>query len=364
MENKTILNLSQTIVGNSTKIKGSANGGWIANMSIDAHTVMLHHMASTTVQRKQKLMRRKLRINETRSIIKFAQLQFLCISETVLYYENYDLDNVVTPVDSKKLQQLLVETNYDPHETQFLIEGFEQGFDIGYRGPIKGVRHFVPNLKIRCGSQIVLWNKVMKEVKLGRYAGPYKTPPYKTFIQSPIGLVPKDRGADTRLIFHLSYPKSGSSINSETPEEYCTVKYPDFVEAITRCMEESIIKPCFIAKSDMKSAFRHLGLRPDRYCLLLMKAVSPLDGKTYFFVEKALSFGVAISCSHFQRFSNAIAHITRMKTKKKLINYMDDFLFISMWKTRCDGQVKIFMSICNQIKFPISLEKTFGAPPL
>ena len=47
----------------------------------------------------------------------------------------------------------------------------------------------------------------MKEVKLGRYAGPFPTIPYEEdFIQSPIGLVPKDQGCDTRLIFHLSYP--------------------------------------------------------------------------------------------------------------------------------------------------------------
>ena len=45
----------------------------------------------------------------------------------------------------------------------------------------------------------------MKEVKEGRYAGPFESIPFDSYIQSPIGLVPKDGGKDTRLIFHLSY---------------------------------------------------------------------------------------------------------------------------------------------------------------
>ena len=51
-----------------------------------------------------------------------------------------------------------------------------------------------PNLKIKVGSATELWNKVMTEVKARRYAGPYETVPFKYFIQSPIGLVPKDKG--------------------------------------------------------------------------------------------------------------------------------------------------------------------------
>ena len=46
-----------------------------------------------------------------------------------------------------------------------------------------------------------LWNKVMKEVELGRYVGPVERPPFDSYVQSPIGLVPKDKGLKTRLIF-------------------------------------------------------------------------------------------------------------------------------------------------------------------
>ena len=49
-----------------------------------------------------------------------------------------------------------------------------------------------------------LWNKIMKEVRVGRVAGPYETIPFENYIQSPVGLVSKS-GGKTRMIFHLSF---------------------------------------------------------------------------------------------------------------------------------------------------------------
>ena len=75
----------------------------------------------------------------------------------------------------------------------------------------------------------------MKEVKLGRVAGPYyQGPPFENYIQSPVGLVPK-AGGQTRLIFHLSFDfKSGNlSVNGRTPDKLCTVTYND-LDAVIR----------------------------------------------------------------------------------------------------------------------------------
>ena len=91
----------------------------------------------------------------------------------------------------------------------------------------------------------------------------------------------------------------------------------------------------------------------------MMKAVSPIDGKTYYFVDRCLPFGASISCSHFQRFSNAVKHIVQWMTKSNLVNYMDDFFFAALMKLLCNNQVKKFLEICGKISFPVSLEKTF-----
>ena len=134
------------------------------------------------------------------------------------------------------------------------------------------------------------------------------------------------------------------------------MKYCEFDDAIKRCLQEGV--GCHISKSDMMSAFRHLGIKREHWPVLLLKARSPFDNKWYFFMDKCLPFGSSISCAHFQAFSDAVAHIVNSLNKKKTVNYLDDFLFAALLKAICDQQVKCFMSVCADINFPVSLEKT------
>ena len=118
-----------------------------------------------------------------------------------------------------------------------------------------------PNIKFQpgVGSETELWNKVMKEVKALRLAGPFNDIPFADYyIQSPIGLVPKDGEQSMRLIFHVSYPRSTDkklSVNVNTPQHLCTLRYPDFTKVVQLCIEEGI--NCKCSKSDWKTAFRH-----------------------------------------------------------------------------------------------------------
>ena len=84
----------------------------------------------------------------------------------------------------------------------------------------------------------------------------------------------------------------------------------------------------------------------------------PIDGKFYYFVDKCLPFGHAISCALFQEVSNALAYITAVKTGKLNVNYLDDFFFAALYKLWCDTQMKVFIGICDQIRFPVSDDKT------
>ena len=249
------------------------------------------------------------------------------------YVENFDLSMVITPVDAVKLRDLLIESEYSSEEIQFLYEGFTKGFDIGYWGPIKGVARKAPNLRLRVGSETIVWNKIIKEVKKGRFAGPFRDkPPFDDFIQSPSRLVPKGDGSDTQLIFHLSYPRVGGfSINSETPRELCLVKYCDFSQAVRACLKLRV--SCKLAKSDAVSAFHNLGILRSQWNLLVLVAKYPVDNKWYYFVDKCLPFGASISCAHFQRVSDAITHLVRWRLslpKEIPINYLDDFLFTAI----------------------------------
>ena len=275
----------------------------------------------------------------------------------VLWFENFDLVNIQTPVKYGILKRLLRESNYDSEKAEYLVKGFKQGFDLEFEGEIEGVTQTAPNLMLRVGNEIQLWNKVMKEVKLGRYAGPFEKPPFEHFIQSPIGLVPKDGGKDTRLIFHLSFPRNtGKSVNAGIPTDKCSVEYPSFEKAIELCRRAG--KMAFAGKSDLKSAFRNVPLLSGMFCLLIMKAKHPISQLTYFFADKCLPFGSSVSCKIFQEVSDGLAHIVMWRTNKENVNYLDDFLFVSFMRSHCNHQLQIFIDTCNEIGFPIAVEKT------
>ena len=262
----------------------------------------------------------------------------------------------------KELEELLKEVGYDTDKTKYLVDGFRDGFSLGYdlvdtfKGKIQA-----PNLKLRVGDETELWNKVMKEVQNLRYAGPFKEVPYDNYIQSPIGLVPKDNGKSTRLIFHLSYPRkpNSTSINANTPKDIFKVVYPDFSNAIIRCLQEG--RGCFCGKYDFRSAFRNFPLARKYWKFLIMKARNPTDGQWYYFLDKCMPFGSSISCAHFQAFSDAIAFVIEFKSGKVVINYLDDFLFIHFIRNLCNDHIAIFLRVGKRIGFPVAMDKTFWA---
>ena len=287
---------------------------------------------------------------------------------------NSDLDNIITPINVKVLDHYLKLSGYCRKESQFLVDGFANGFDMHYEGPIDR-QDTARNLPLKVGSIDEIWEKMISETKLGRYAGPFKEVPFKEFVQSPIGLVPKAGSNKTRLIFHLSYDfKNGNrSINHHTPKNLCTVSYNDVDHAVIhsfkRRLEAARIDNVpevqvviFYSKTDLRSAYRVMPLQPGNFRWFLMSAINPKTKERFYFVEKCLPFGASISCSHFQRFSNALKHIVEFISGEQgaVTNYLDDFLFIAPGPTpeKCNRLVRIFMRICNEINILVALEKT------
>ena len=75
--------------------------------------------------------------------------------EEILFYQNYDLVNVVTPVNPTALESLLIQSEYDVQEIKFLVEGFTSGFSLGYAREDK-VTLTAPNLKFQIGNETIL----------------------------------------------------------------------------------------------------------------------------------------------------------------------------------------------------------------
>ena len=232
----------------------------------------------------------------------------------------------------------------------------------------------------------------MDKVKLGRVAGLFSRIPYDNYIQSPVGLVPK-AGGKTRMIFHLSFnfseEETGRSLNACTPRSLCTVKYNDLDAAVHDCLrlvqqyggdfelmnsgtsdgdddERSII---FLGKTDLSAAFRVLPLKIKCLKWLIFKAEDPGDGVMKFFVEKCLPFGASISCLHYQHFSNALKFLLSRQTAhlpgrgKAITNYLDDFLFIALFKWVCNQLIRSFLHLCAELRIPVTINKTEWAAP-
>ena len=288
----------------------------------------------------------------------YVYFTIICLFVEISWFENYNTHNIITPVNAEMLDTMLKEANCDTKKREFLVNSFKRGFSLNFNGN-RRVKRIAPNLKLRVGSLTEMWNKVMKEVQAGRYAGPFAEPPFEHFIQSPIGLVPKDQGKKTRLIFHLLYPRGTcTSVNDGIPEEKCSVKYPEFEHAVHMCtsLDSELI---YIGKSDMSMAFRHMPLSPLDYSILVLKCEHPKTKKIWWFLDKCLPFRSSISCAIFQAISDSITYLVSFRTKRPTLNYLDDYFFSEVLKRLCDWQVNQFLWVCDQINFPVSLEKTY-----
>ena len=311
-----------------------------------------------------------------------------------------------------RLVKLLKQAQYNPTEIEFLRTGFTHDFDIGYQGP-EDRKSTSDNIPLTVGNEVQLWNKLIKEVRLRRVAGPFEEIPFEDYIQSPIRLIPKSGSDQTRLIFHLSYNftcDGKKSLNHHTPAEKCSVKYRDIDYAVQNyldlleevlqaeeseqkefqtqneaCDEElpssarlkkhqgnrlhvnQIRKPViYSGKSDVRSTFRILGLSRKSWKWLVMKARDPLTKIWKYFVDKCLPFGASISCALFQRFSNALCFLIewRLQVSRRVTNYLDDFHFIALTVLRCNYMIQQFLELCEFLGVPISLEKTEWASEL
>ena len=237
---------------------------------------------------------------------------------------------------------------YNLNKRGYLLNGFINGFSINsFKQPSNAIPQ---NLVSARQHPEIVAEKIEKEVKLGRIAGPFVKPPFSKFTISPIGLQPKRNPGEFRLIHHLSYPK-GSSVNDAIPRDLATVNYASIDDSINAIM--TLGKGCFMAKTDIKNAFRIIPINPNDYPLM------GLHHKGKFYYDKTLAMGLSSSCSIFESFSTALEWISINKLEVDWgVHILDDFLFLALTKTKCTQDINRFLDMCNDIAVPIAEEKT------
>ena len=74
---------------------------------------------------------------------------------------------------------------------------------------------------------------------------------------------------------------------------------------------------------DVKSAFRLLPIYQGEFDLLGFKI------SNWYFIDKCLSMGCSVSCSHFERFSSFVHWVTEMESGlHEIDHYLDDFYLL------------------------------------
>lgn len=235
------------------------------------------------------------------------------------------------------------------HKTK-LLKGFKDGFRLEYKGPRIPIES--KNLKSADDNALIVREKLEKEIKLGRMAGPFDERPLATLRTSPIGIVPKNDGG-WRLITHLSYPKGGS-VNEFIDQKDCKVQYTSFDEVTE--MIAKLGKGALLGVHDIKSAFRLIPVHRADFDLL------GIYFQNQYFLEKCLPMGCSISCVIFETFSTFIEHVVSERSgKKSLSHYLDDYIFGGKsGSSTCQVLMNTFECVCEELNVPIAKEKSKG----
>ena len=254
------------------------------------------------------------------------------------------------PTPVKINNSLLFHSGYDNSIVQYLATGFTMGFPLHSEGP-----HFSchsNNLLSAIQNPTAVDAKLSKELNAQRLAGPFSSPPFPVFRISPLGLVPKKVEGEFRLIHHLSFPK-GSSLNDGISPDHTSVSYATVEDAIRHI--RTVGSSCFLAKTNIKNAFRIIPICPQDYNLL------GICWRGLYYYDRCMPMGCSSSCKTFETFSTAIEWIAQNKLHiTHILHLLDDFLIISPKEDLCQKQLDLFLMLSSYLGIPMAPEKTVG----
>jgi Reverse transcriptase (RNA-dependent DNA polymerase). len=235
------------------------------------------------------------------------------------------------------------------HDLEDIVRCCTQGFPLRYEGDRE--RHVeTANGKTCQENPEVTADELRKEVAKGHIAGPYSEPPLPGFKVVPRGL--KEEPTKFRPISQGNKP-IGDSVNEGIPraEHIQLARTRDIDRRIRRCMEET--GEVWIAKADIKAAYRTMPVRPEDWQLQGIK----WNGEYY--IDLRMSFGCRSSVDQWLRFSDALAwSLQRMGVNAP--HYVDDFLFIASSEQECQEQVDKFKFICRSWGVTLKEQKDCG----
>ena len=256
--------------------------------------------------------------------------------------------SVSSSVNVDRLAQLLI-SHPDQDSVTYVVDGFRFGFDIGFQGLL--LNTFPRNLLSARSNPSHVSEVIRKELTRRHTSGPFMSPPLWPFHCSPLGAVPKSDGT-YRIILDLSSPR-GSSINEGIPKELFSVRYSSFDDAVD--LVRLLGKSTFMAKLDIRHAFRLCPVRPDQWCLL------GYCWEGQFFFDSRLPFGSRSSPFIFNTFADLLLRILIVIGGIQcIVHYLDHFFLCTCSREECQADMDTMVSLFSELGIPLADDKTVG----
>jgi len=215
----------------------------------------------------------------------------------------------------------------------YMVDGFQSGFDCGLRPEAIHVPEAIVyrNPPMEARLEALTDRGIREEFGLGWIGGGSPSPPFATFISSPIGAVWKKefgRPLDKSRRTHNLSKGGDASVNSKVKPEFASVKYSSVDDAVR--LVGKVGTGCFCAKIDLRSAYRSVPLSPSVYHLFVFWWLGA------FFFEARMGFGCSSSPAIFTWIAAAVAAIMkRCFGLSTIVFYLDDFLIVAESEAEC-----------------------------
>ena len=134
-----------------------------------------------------------------------------------------------------------------------------------------------------------------------------------------------------------------------------TVKYQTLDDAC------ALVKPgYYLAKVDLKSAYRSVPLHPSEYCMTGIKWKFQGDNAPTYMFDTRLLFGARKGCSIFHRLTQAVKRMLVKRGIVSMVVYLDDFLIVADSYNSCRDAQHILISLLGELGFLVSWHKVLG----
>ena len=261
------------------------------------------------------------------------------------------LEGIHSPLTDKLHEwNVLLQPHPDRELCNFILNGLEKGFRIGFNHSHRR-RSSSHNLLSCLEHPDVVQEYIDKECARGRVLGPFPRSSMPHLHVSPFGVIPKKTSGSWRLIVDLSAPH-GASINEGIASELASLSYVSIDMIAERV--KTLGNGTFMAKIDVKSAFRNVPVHPADRILLGME----WNGSK--FVDSVLPFGLRTAPKLFNVIADAIQYIALTQGVQNIAHYLDDFIVMASSTARCEADLLTLESVCHRLGVPLAEEKREG----